>query len=76
MNKPITVKYENFKQELTNLINGSSLPFFVIENVLQNFSVEAKNIAKRQYEIDKAKYEEYLLELDKQEESIKNCDCL
>ena len=60
MNKPITVIYEDFKQELADLINNCELPFFVIENVLQNYLAEAKFIAKKQYEIDKTRYEKSL----------------
>lgn len=62
MNKPFTLVYEDFRQEMTNLINNSGLPFFIIENVLQNYLVEARNVAKKQYELDKAQYEKSLLE--------------
>lgn len=60
MNKPITVIYEDFKQELANLINNSGLPAFMIEPVLQNYLNETKVVMQKQYESDKAKYEEYL----------------
>lgn len=60
MDKPFTVVYEDFKQEMANLINNSGLPPFIIEAVLQNYLSETKNIAIRQYQIDKAKYEESL----------------
>ena len=62
MNKPITLVYEEFKQSLANLINNSGLPLFVVENVLQNYLIETRNVAKQQYELDKAEYAKSLKE--------------
>ena len=62
MNKPITLVYEEFKQSLANLINNSGLPLFVVENVLQNYLIETRSVAKQQYEFDKAEYEKSLKE--------------
>jgi hypothetical protein len=67
MNKPFTVVYEDFKQELANLINNSNLPALVIEPILQNYLIEIKNVAKKQYLLDKEKYEESLKEVKKNE---------
>lgn len=60
MNKPFTVEYEEFKQELANLINNSNLPALVIEPVLQNYLSEIRMIMQKQYQHDKEKYEESL----------------
>lgn len=60
MNKPITVVYEEFKQELVKLINNSGLPAFVIESILHTYLNETKLAAKKQYELDKAQYEKTL----------------
>lgn len=60
MNKPITVAYEEFKQELADLINNSGLPAFVIESVLQNYLNETRIATNRQYLIDKDKYDKSL----------------
>ena len=60
MNKPITVVYEDFKQELANLINNSGLPAFIIEPILQSYLNETRAIMQKQYESDKAKFEESL----------------
>lgn len=62
MNKPVSMIYEEFKQELADLINNSNLPVFVIEPILQNYLIEIKEVAKKQYYIDKAQYEKSLLE--------------
>lgn len=64
MNKPINVAYEDFKQELTDLINNSGLPAFIIEPVLLNYLNETRSVAKKQYQIDKAQYEKALKEGD------------
>lgn len=60
MNKPITVLHEEFKQDLTNLINDSGLPAFIIEPILQSYLNEVRVIMKNQYQIDKTQYEESL----------------
>ena len=57
MNKPITVIYEDFKQELANLINNSGLPAFIIEPILVSFLEETRMAAKKQYQLDKEIYE-------------------
>jgi hypothetical protein len=60
MNKPSTIVYEEFKQELANLINKSGLPAFIIEPVLRDYLIEIKSLAQRQYQADKAEYEKSL----------------
>lgn len=57
MEKPITVAYEEFKQNVADLVNNSGLPAFVIEWVLQSYSNEVHSIAETQYETDKEQYE-------------------
>lgn len=67
MNKPITVVYEDFKRDMADLINNSGLPPFIVEAVLQSYLIEARDVARNQYNIDKAQYEKYLLEENKEE---------
>lgn len=62
MNKPFSMVCEEFKQELANLINNSGLPICVIELALQNCLNEVDNIAKNQYQNDKVRYKQSLLE--------------
>ena len=61
MNKPITVTYEDLKLALANDINQSELPAFIIEFALQDLLNEVRVIANRQYQLDKARYEEGLV---------------
>lgn len=68
MNKPITVVYEELKQELANLINNSGLPAFMIESILQSYLYETKMIVQRQYLLDKDRYEKSLLDSNKENE--------
>ena len=60
MEKPISVIYEEFKNELASLINNSGLPAFVIEPILNDYLNEIKIIKERQYQTEKARYEEFL----------------
>ena len=62
MNKTSAIIYEEFKQNMANLINDSNLPPFVIELVLKDFYQEIHNIAKQIYEQDKAQYANSLLQ--------------
>lgn len=61
MNKPLSVAYEEFKQSTLNIINNAGLPAFMIENVLQNYLIEIKAIAKQQYQSDRTEYEQSLM---------------
>ena len=78
MEKPITLIYEELKNNLADIINNSGLPAFIIEPVLQNYLNEVKNIEKKQYEYDKKEYEESL-EKEKnklcEDATTKNFDC-
>ena len=58
--KPITIVYEDFKQNLADVINNSGLPPFIIESVLYSYLIETRNAAKQQYQFDKVKYAEAL----------------
>ena len=60
MNKPITIKREEFKECMTGIINDSGLPAFIIEPILQELLIEVKNAARMQYQHDLKQYEAYL----------------
>lgn len=62
MNKPITLKYEEFKQNLANIINNSGLPPFMVESILQSYLYETKMVVNKQYQLDNEQYEKYLSE--------------
>ena len=62
MMKPSTIVYEEFKQNLANIINNSGLPAFIIETVLRDYLTETQIMAQRQYMADKAAYEKALAE--------------
>lgn len=65
MNKPSTIIYEEFKQNLASLINNCGLPAFVIEPILKDYSNEVKVLAQKQYQLDLAEYKD---SLEKQKE--------
>lgn len=62
--KPITVVREEFVAALSNLINTSKLPPFVIEPILKDMYNDIKLLARRQYEQDKEQYESMLKAVD------------
>lgn len=56
--KPITVKHEEFIDNLMSLINTSGLPFFVVESVLSNILRDVSVLRQQQYEKDLKRYEQ------------------
>ena len=68
MNKPFSLICEDFKKELTDLINNSVLPPSIIELILQSYLIEVNNAAKRQYQYDKIQYENILTNEKKETE--------
>lgn len=62
MQKPITVILNKFKQSLLDAVNGSGLPFFIMEPYIKDLWESVRDGAERQAENDWAAYEEYLQE--------------
>lgn len=58
MEKSITIVYEEFKNNFSDLINNSGLPACMIEPILENYLKDIKFIVMKQYEADKKQYEE------------------
>lgn len=69
LNKPASIVYEEFKQELAMLINNSGLPAFVIEPVLRDFAEAVKIAANTQYKSDKAVFEKQVAACSEEEPS-------
>lgn len=62
MEKPISLKLRDFKNDAVNLVNNSGLPLFIIEPILKDIynAVQAK--VEQEYQQDKVKYEQSLNE--------------
>lgn len=56
--KPITVIRQEFIDTISNAINNSNLPLFVIEPILRDIYLEVKSLSQKQYELEKAEYEQ------------------
>lgn len=54
--KPAILLKEDFTQNLIELCNNSGLPLFVVEYILRDVYMEVKEVVKKQYESDLAKY--------------------
>lgn len=64
INKPIMILREEFAMNMSNLINKSGLPLFVIEPIMRDMLMEVNAGVKRQYEMEKMQYEETLKNMD------------
>lgn len=64
--KPMSVARAEFINSLTDLINNSMLPPFVIEPILKDMYNDIHIVAQRQYENDNKKYQENLSQIRKE----------
>ena len=62
MEKPISLKLKDFKNDAVNLVNTSGLPLFVIEPILKEVLVAVQTKVEQEYQQDKIKYEQSLKE--------------
>lgn len=67
INKPIMLLREEFIVGLSNLINESKLPLFIIEPILQEVLGTVNVELKRQYEMEVAQYKQALMNASKVE---------
>ena len=58
--KPMTVAKEDFVNNLTDIINNSGLPAFVIEPVMKDMYFEVRDVAQKQYKQDNQQYQSAL----------------
>ena len=56
METPITIRYEEFRVKLEELINDSCLPPFIIELVMKEYLVDVHGCVVAQYQKDKSMY--------------------
>jgi hypothetical protein len=58
--KPITVARQEFIEKMVNEINTCGLPLWAIETILEDLLRSVKVESQRQYETEKAQYEQAL----------------
>ena len=68
MNKPLSVKRQEFIENLVNLVNSADLPPFVMEPIIGNVHVSVKNLINEQYKREKELYDKFLAESEKEGE--------
>lgn len=68
MEKPTSVVYQEFRENLVRLINSSGLPAFIIEPVLKETLDEVIKIKQTQFEKDMIAWNESLREEENETE--------
>lgn len=58
--KPVTILREEFITNLTNMINDSELPMFVLEPIFKDMHSKIKIAEQQQLDNDKKKYQELI----------------
>lgn len=71
MEKPLSVKREDFLQAIVKAVNEAELPAFVALEVLKGVTAEVANVAQRQLEAERQAYLNSLAE--KKEEADEEC---
>ena len=61
INKPVMMLREEFITNMSNLINNSGLPLFIVEPIVRDMLMEINVAVKKQYEMEKAQYEQALM---------------
>jgi hypothetical protein len=60
LTKPMSVIRQEFIDQLIDDINNCGLPLFVVEPILQDMLSTVRTAAQKQYEEEKAQYEQQL----------------
>lgn len=60
MDKPLSVRRQEFIESLVNLVNTSGLPPFVMEPIIGNVHVSVQKLVGETYRKEKAIYEAFL----------------
>jgi len=68
MEKPLSVKREDFLLSVVNAINDSGLPPFMVYEVMKDITSNVERLAREQLEADKKAYYESLNKIDKEVE--------
>ena len=58
--KPVTILREEFINNLTDMVNNSELPMFVLEPIFKDMHSKIKIAEQKQLENDKIKYQEMI----------------
>ena len=68
MIKPLSIKRQEFIENLVNLVNTSDLPPCVMEPIICNVHASVKNLINEQYRREKELYDQFLAKSEKEGE--------
>lgn len=71
MEKPVTLRIEELKNKVAEIINASELPAFILDYIMRDFYIEIHGMAQNQIMQDSKAYEASLIERKKELESEK-----
>ena len=58
MDKPVTIRREELRQDVTKLVNESNLPAFVVADMFEKFLQELRMLERQQLAEDQRNYSE------------------
>lgn len=71
MDKPITISIEEFKQQISDVINNSGLHPFILDSILRDISNEIHMLYQNQIARDRKNYEESIKNESEKNDSAK-----
>lgn len=71
MDKPVTIIREELRVTITNAVNNSNLPAFVVADMFEKFLVELKRLEQQQYNDDFQRYQQSQEERERDSEADK-----
>ena len=69
MDKPVTIIREELRATITNAVNNSNLPAFVVADMFEKFLVELKRLEQQQYNDDFRRYQQSQEERERDSEA-------
>ena len=72
MNKPLSLRIQEFQQNISNIIGESELPIYMIKYIIKDLLSEIDNIANDFAQKEIQEYQESLKEESEKEESDEN----
>ena len=72
MEKPIQLVIEETKVAISNAVNNSKLPIYIVEAILKDLYSEARQLSAQTYQKELIKYNEYLKQQKKDTATTEN----
>ena len=60
MDKPLSMKLDELRQEIANVINEAKIPMYLVDPIIRDIALEVSSAGKQQANAEKAMFEREL----------------